>query len=318
MLEAIIWIIVFIVAIIILVKSSDYFTSASEKIGLALKMPAFIVGITLVAIGTSLPELISSIIAVTSGASEIVVGNVIGSNIANILLVFAIAIIVSRKLKLTSALEKIDLPFFLGSALILAMMVWDGVYTWPEAVISLAIAVVYLVYTVRTNKEDVQAKKELKKEFVKIPKIDWKVIATFIVSAALIYLGAKYTVDSVINISQIFNIGTEIVAVVAVALGTSLPELAVTWSAARKGNVELAVGNVLGSNIFNALIVMGIPALIGTLIIPASILSFGLPMMLISTALFFFLVKNKTIFRAEGVMLIIFYLFFVLKSFGVF
>ena len=313
-----IWLIIFIVSLIVLIKASDYFTDSAEKIGVYFGLPAFIIGVTIVAIGTSLPELISSIFAVLKGSSEIVVGNVVGSNITNIFLVLGVAAILGKKIKVTYELVHVDLPLLVGSAFLLAVTIWDGIFTLPEALLCIGGIILYLFYTINAEKKhkDVEIKKEMKGEIKKIRKLDLKTLIILAVSAFFIYLGAKYTVESVIQLSEILNIGKEIIAISAVALGTSLPELMVTVSAARKGKPEMAVGNILGSNIFNSLAVMGIPALIGTLIIPHSILTFGLPMMLIATLLYFFITQDKEITRWEGWMLIIFYVFFIGKLFN--
>ncbi len=316
MLPTIFWLIVFIASLAVLVKSSDYFTEAAEKIGLALGMPAFIVGVTIVAIGTSLPELVSSIIAVFAGAPEIVVGNVVGSNIANIFLVLGLAAIIGKKIKIGHELIHVDLPLLVGSAFLLAITIWDGKFTFSEAIICLVSLVVYLLYTVSAESNgDAEMKKEIKGE-IKNKKIHWSTFAILFGSAFFLYVGAKYTIDSVIALSELLNIGREVIAVSAVALGTSLPELVVTVSAARRGKPEMAVGNVLGSNIFNALAVMGIPALFGTLIIPTSIITFSLPIMIIATLLYFFITQDKQITRWEGWMLVIFYVLFIGKIFA--
>ncbi|MCH7760911.1 calcium/sodium antiporter [candidate division TA06 bacterium] len=308
--DSIIWIIIFIVSLFILIKASGYFTDSAEKIGLFFDIPDFIVGVTIVAIGTSLPELVTSIIAVSRGSSEIVVGNVVGSNITNIFLVLGIAGIVGKKIKLTYEIVHVDLPFLLGSAFLLAMTIWDGVFTLPESILCIASMIIYIVYTIKTvkkNRDD-----EIKKE----KKPDWKPFVILVLSSIFIYLGAKYTIESIIQLSEIFQIGKEIIAVSAVALGTSLPELAVVISTARKGKLEMAVGNVLGSNIFNSFAVMGIPAFMGTLTIPNSILTFSLPIMLIATLLYFFITLGKEITKWEGWLLIIFYIFFIGKLFN--
>lgn len=320
MYPTLIWIIVFVVSLFVLIKASDYFTHSAEKIGLFFGIPAFIVGATIVAVGTSLPELISSIFAVLRNSSEIVVGNVVGSNVANIFLVLGIAAIVGQKMKLTYELVHVDLPLLIGSAFLLAVTIWDGIFSFPEALLCIAGIILYLLYTINTKKkhERIEIKKETKEEVKQGRKLDRKTLVILAVSAFFIYLGAKYTVESVIKLSEIFNIGKEIIAISAVALGTSLPELMVTIAAAKKGKPEMAVGNVLGSNIFNALAVMGIPALIGTLIIPYSILTFGLPMMLIATLLYFFITHDKEVTKWEGWLLVIFYVFFIGKLFSLF
>lgn len=317
MLHLLVWIIIFLASLLVLIKASDYFTDSAEKIGLYFGLPAFIVGVTIVAIGTSLPELISSIFAVLKNSSEIVVGNVIGSNITNIFLILGIAAIMGRKIKITHELIHVDLPLLVGSAFLLAVTIWDGVFTLPEAILCIGGVVLYLLYTLNGTMKNKDTKKEMKAKLKK-EKLDWKILIILIVSAFFIYMGARYTIESVIKLSEILSIGKEIIAISVVALGTSLPELMVTISAARKGRSEMAVGNILGSNIFNSLAVMGIPALIGTLIIPQSILTFGLPMMLIATLLYFFITQDKEITKWEGWLLIIFYVFFIGKIFNLF
>ncbi|MCH8003971.1 MAG: calcium/sodium antiporter [Nanoarchaeota archaeon] len=320
MLEMLIWIAVFVASLFVLIKASGYFTDSAEKIGIFFGLPAFIVGVTIVAIGTSLPELISSIFAVLKNSSEIVVGNVVGSNITNILLILALAAIIGKKLKITFELIHVDLPILVGSAFLFAAMIWDGVFTLPEALLSIVGIIIYFLYTVNSEREhkDAEIKKEMKEELRKKKKLDIKTIAILVVSAVFIFIGAKYTIESVIKLSEIFNLGKEIIAVSAVALGTSLPELAVSITAVRKGKPEIAVGNVLGSNIFNTFVVMGVPAFFGALIIPQSILTFGLPMMLIATLLFFFITQEKEITKWEGYLLLLFYVFFIGKLFSLF
>ena len=320
MLDMLIWIVIFVASLFVLIKASDYFTDSAEKIGLFFGLPAFIVGVTIVAVGTSLPELVSSIFAVLRGSSEIVVGNVVGSNIANIFLILGIAAIVGKKLKITYELVTVDLPILVGSAFLFAMMICDGIFTLPEALLLILGIVIYFLYTINSEKEykDAEIKKEMKKELRGKKKLEVKTIAAIIISAFFIFVGAKYTIESVIKLSEIFNLGKEIIAVSVVALGTSLPELAVSITAVRKGKPEIAVGNILGSNIFNTFVVMGVPALFGVLIIPQSILSFGLPMMLIATLLFFFITQEKEVTKWEGYILLLFYIFFIGKLFGLF
>ncbi len=310
------WIVVFVIALAVLIKASDYFTEAAEKLGLNFGLPPFIIGVTIVALGTSLPELMSSIIAVLKGNTEIVAANVIGSNIANILLVLGVAAIIAKKMKLSYELIHVDLPLLASSAIFLTVTIWDGVFTFPEAILSLVGIIIYLAYTVRnTGHED----KETKKEVNALEKNSTiKQTAIVIISAIFIFIGAKFTIDSVIQVSQMLNIATELIAVSAIALGTSLPELMVSISAARKGKAEIAIGNVLGSNIFNSFVVMGIPTLIKPLTITKETLNFSLPMMVIATILYFIMVQDKEITKYEGAMLVLFYIFFIGKLFNLF
>ncbi|MAF35466.1 conjugal transfer protein TraR [Candidatus Woesearchaeota archaeon] len=312
------WCAVFIVALLVLVKAADLFTRAAEKIGKKIGIPAFIVGVTIVSIGTSLPEIISSILAVLRGTSEMVVGNVIGSNITNIFLILGISAIVSKKLTLTYELIHVDLPIFVGSGFVLAVTIWDGIFSRGEAWIMLAGIFIYLMYMISVQKthKHKEIKKEMKGEMKKeaIHPMTW---LTLVLSAVMIYFGADYTVQSVMELSAILGIGTEIIAITAVALGTSLPELVVSITAAHKGKPEIAVGNILGSNIFNTFAVMGVPGLFGALVIPQSILFLGLPIMIMATIIYFFMTQDKQITQWEGWMLLLFYVLFVGKQFGI-
>jgi cation:H+ antiporter len=310
-----IWTIVFVISLYVLIRASDYFTGAAAKIGLSFGIPDFIIGVTIVAIGTSLPEIVSSVIAVLRDSSEMVVGNVIGSNIANIFLVLGVAAVIGKKLKITYDLVHIDLPLLMGSAFLLAITIIDGKFTLLEALLCMCGLIVYLLHAVSVEKRRTGVKKQRSPKPGK--ELRGKTFVVLVLSSFFIFIGAKYTVETVIQLSILLHVGTEVIAASAVALGTSLPELMVTISAARKGMPEIAIGNVLGSNIFNALAVMGIPGLLGILIIPQNILLFGLPMMIIATFLFFFMGQDKEITQWEGWLLIIFYIFFILKLFNI-
>jgi cation:H+ antiporter len=307
----------------VLVKSSDIFSDNAERIGLALKIPSFIIGVTLVSIGTSLPELISSIVAVLSGNSELVVANAVGSNITNIFLILGIAAIISKKLKVSFDLIHVDLPLIAGSAFLLAMMSLNQEITFFEGILLVFGAIIYLSYTISINKnvpknirqirEDSIIEKEIRKEHKIENGLKFNPLyALFIViSAFLIFFSATFTVNSIVNISEILNVGKDLVALTVVALGTSLPELIVTVTLARKGKSEMVLGNILGSNIFNIFGVVGIAALFGSLTISDSLLVFGIPMFIAAALLYFFTTQEKTLTKWEGGMLIIFYIFFI-------
>lgn len=302
------WIFILIVSLFTLIKASDYFTTSAEKIGIFFGIPSFIIGVTAVAFGTSMPELVSSIFAVIKKSPEIVAGNVVGSNICNIFLVLGLSAVISKKIKLKHEIMHVDLPFLIGSSFILAIFISDGIFNLAEAIISILGMILYLSYSASARRYKIEERGD---------KI-WKSFAIFIISAFFIYLGAKYTIKSVIQISEILHIGKEIIAVSIVALGTSLPELMVSLMAAKKGFSEIAVGNILGSNIFNTFAVMGIPALIMPFSIPKSIITIALPLMIIATLLFALITYDKEITRWEGYLLLIFYAIFIAKMFGMF
>lgn len=313
--ELIIWVMVFAVSLYVLIRASGFFTDAAEHFGLFFGIPHFIIGVTIVAVGTSLPEIISSVFAVLRDASEIVIGNVIGSNIANIFLVLGLVVVLNRKIFIKYEIVHIDLPLLLGSAFLLLVMVMDGSFSLPEAILCLAGFAVYLFHAL-TAKRGVAGGEGIERRGPRKARLHPKHVVILLVSGAFIYFGAKYTIDSAIRLSELLNIGKEVIAASAIAVGTSLPEMTVSIIAARRGKPEIAIGNILGSNIFNVFAVMGIPALFGTLTIPRNIITFALPVMLIATFLFVFMTQDREVRTSEGWLLLIFYAFFIVKIFG--
>jgi cation:H+ antiporter len=312
--DLLIWSGIFILSLAVLVKASDWFVQGAEKIGAALGIPSFIIGVTIVALGTSLPELASSISAVMMGSSEIVAGNAIGSNITNILLVMGlVALFSKKKIVIERNLMDVDIPMLVSSSLILWFLIGDLKLTIIDAIILLIALGIFLAYTF--EKPD----NELEEELTDLPerqKIEWKTILMVLGSGVLIYFGANYTVDSIQEISTLLGIGTGVIALSLVALGTSLPEVLVSVSAARKGNTGIAFGNVIGSNIFNTFAVMSIPRFFGEVVIPEDITVFSLPMMVGVTLLFTIMCLSKRISRFEGMILILFYVIFLVGLFN--
>lgn len=307
-----IWIAVFIASLSVLIKASDFFTSSAEKIGIFFGIPSFIIGATIVAFGTSLPELVTSVAAVLKDSSEIVVGNVIGSNIANILLVLGLVAVTNKSITIRFNIIQIDLPFLIGSSLLLMLSIRDGLFDLFDTLLFLSALTVFIWYTMTKREEAKEGQEEAEKN----KSIIVKALVILALSCLFIYLGAKFTIDAVIKLAEILRVKKEIIAVSAVALGTSLPEVMVSLSAARKGNAEMAVGNILGSNIFNSFAVMGVSALFGNLIIPASILTFALPVMLVASILFYVICHDNKVSLWEGWILLIFYIFFIGKLFS--
>lgn len=296
----------FIISLAVLLKASDWFVAAAERIGLSLGISPFIIGVTIVAFGTSLPELASSIAAVFIGESEIVIGNVVGSNITNIALVLGAVAIVGRKINIEKDIMSIDMPLLMASGFLLWFIVSDQNVRWFDAILLLGALLIFLVYSFKEDEGNGEQERS---------PISWKSYGLLFLSGVLVYFGAEYTIKAIANLSGLFGISSEVIALSLVALGTSLPELVVSVSAARKGSTEIAVGNILGSNIFNTYAVMGIPALFGTLVIPDNVLAFSLPLMVALTVLFAIMCLSRTISRWEGWMLFLIYCFFVAELF---
>ncbi|MGF1561331.1 MAG: calcium/sodium antiporter [Geminicoccaceae bacterium] len=309
------WSLFLVIALLVLVQAADWFTEAAERIGLAFGLPSFVVGVTIVAIGTSLPEVVASVLAVLEGASEIVAGNVVGSNIANLMLVLGIGAILTGRLCVHYDLNVVDLPFLVGSAFFLAIILLNGSVGRIEAVMCLFGVCVYMHYALTNRHVPVLAEPD---ELPEPPagKVGLaRTLAVLFGAGLLIYLGAEGTIWSVIELAAIAGIGREVIAASAVAVGTSLPEVVVTVSAARRDRAELAVGNLLGSNVFNAFAVIGISAMIGELYVPESIINFALPLMIVGTLLTVFIMMRREMTAWEGWLMLMFYAYFLTSLF---
>ena len=295
---------IFIVSLATLLKASNWFVDSAESIGLSLGISPFIIGVTIVAFGTSLPELATSIASVYAGESEIVVGNVIGSNITNIALVLGLTAVVVKNIEMESDLWLIDMTFLWASAFLLWFVLQDLSLSAFECLLLLLGLALFLVYSFKSNTTAAAAAE-------KHPRAQSKHYALLLVGGGLVYLGADYTIFAIIKISTILQVPSKLIALSAVAIGTSLPEVVVSLSAARRGKASIAIGNVLGSNVFNTFIVMGVPGLLGQLEIPADITAFYLPLMIAMTVLFGVMSFDRVITRWEGWILLLFYILFL-------
>jgi cation:H+ antiporter len=303
---------IFAASLALLVFSARFFTSAAEKIGDFLKMPQMVIGIFIVGIGTSLPELISGSLAVKQGTSEILSGNILGSNISNILLITGLAVVFSqvmlkRGIDLASSYIFIDLHFLIGSFFYFCMIAYDGVIKTPEALMGLGIFIIYSLYLIR-NVESIDVSKE-KKEKGPFPIMS---VGILLAACLGIYFGAEYTVSSLGKIAISLHVPSSIVALTLLSLGTTLPELVVNISAIRQGKAELAVGHVLGSCIFNTLVIPPVASLFGTITVPRDLLVFSLPVMAASGLLFYMLAADKKMSVYEGLLFVSIYVVFVL------
>ncbi|MEM7509400.1 MAG: calcium/sodium antiporter [Bacteroidota bacterium] len=301
-----IWAVVFLFSLATLIFAADFFIKASENLGIHLGIPSFIVGVTLVAIGTSLPELVTSALAVSQGVPDLVLGNVVGSNIANLCLVLGVMGVIARRIELNFNIMKVDLPMMMGATLLLIVFVWNGIFSKLEAIIFLVAIVSYLGVIFFQNKP-----KNVEEDREDVPPFNWTQPLVLVISGIFIYFSAKWNVESIKNLADILSIGTEYIAQTAVAFGTSLPELVVSIMALKNNNADIAVGNILGSNIFNIFAVMGLPRLMGLVTVPESMLSNAIPVLVVVTIVAFFIFRDKIIKAWEGWILISIYAMYV-------
>lgn len=314
----ILWIGVFIVSLAALVKGSDWVLGGAKKIGLWLGLSPFVVGVLIVGFGTSAPELISSLVAVLQGVPEIPVANAIGSNIANILLVVGIAAVASRKhLNISTNIVDVEIPLFVLATALLIGIAYDGVVTIPESILLLIGFLVYIVYNLSLNDESgpVRGLRALAQEKAS-PTV--KEVVFLLIGFVALIGGAHYLIQSVLALSESFNIAVGIITILAVAVGTSLPEFFVSIKAALQGDTDLSIGNIFGSNAFNALLVVGIPGLIDRLILDTPTLTVGLPTLAVVSLLFAFSGLSRKIHVWEGAFYLLIYVLFTAKLFGLF
>lgn len=301
------YVLIFIVSLAVLLRSADWFIDSAERIGLSLGVSPFIIGVTIVAFGTSLPELATSIVSVLEGESEIVIGTVIGSNITNIALVLGLTIILVGSVNLEYNIWHIDMPYLWSSAFLLYFILLDGQVALYECLICLAGIVIFLGYSIREGADQ---------EDLVRTRVSWKQYVLLVIGGAGVAIGSDYVIYAIKELSLLAGINSELISLSAVALGTSLPEVIVSINAARKGKATIAVGNVVGSNVFNTYVVVGISALVGELEIPGKINAFFLPLMIAMTLVFGIMSNNKSITRWEGSMLMLFYVVFLVEIFS--
>lgn len=309
MLELLMWVAIFVAALATLIKSADWFTNGAERLGLRLGIPEFIVGMTIVSIGTSLPELITSAIAASEGHAQLLLDNVVGSNIANVFLILGVSAVVARGLTIKRDLIDLDLPILAASQVLAIFMIWDGQVTFVEALISLGAMLLYVMYTLRekTTSEHHHHKKE------SILKLSGILLA----SGVLVFLGAKFTVDSLLTLGELLGVGASVLAATALAVGTSLPELAVSVAAARKGQFELSVGNIFGSNIFNTTGIVGLVGLFTALPASELVLTVGIPFMAAAMGLCVISGISRKFHSWEGAFFLLLFALYIARSFGV-
>ena len=254
--EIFLQIILLFVGFAMLIKGADWFVDGSSGIATKFKIPQLVIGLTIVAMGTSAPEAAVSIAAALKGNADITIGNIVGSNILNILIILGVSALITP-LAVAKSTIKVEIPFMIAVTLLLLWMGYNGTVSLLEGMILLVVFLVYLGYLFLLAKND----KNKDEETVNDVSV-WKSLMWTVIGLVLIVYGSNVTVDAATKIAQIVGLSERFIGLTIVALGTSLPELFTSVSAARKGNADIAIGNIVGSNIFNILFVIGISSVI--------------------------------------------------------
>jgi len=301
-------VVIFILSMGGLIFGADFIVNQSERIALRFNISEFIIGSTLVALGTSLPEMAASVAASLNNKPEIAIANAVGSNIMNITLVLALIFLISKRFVPKRDFFAKDSIWALMPILMFLLMAIDGVISTFDAILLITLMVAYLLFLIEDSKGigtdnlEVDAQK----------KFSWlRSIGLLLLGFFFVVIGAHFAVDSATNIAKSFGVSEWIIAVILISFGTSLPELVVSISAALKGKVEMAIGNIIGSNLANTTMVIGVAAIARELTFDLEKYAFDLALMTTATIMLIYITANKLYSKPAGISLLILLALFI-------
>lgn len=302
--------ILLLVGFIFLIKGADYFVEGSSNIAKKFKISPMIIGLTIVALGTSMPELSVSITSSLIGKNDMSLANVVGSNMFNILMALGISSLIIN-LPIEKDNIKFDIPFLIGIGISLLLMLFDLKLSIFEGLILIGIFVFYLWKTLKPmlkkRNKDIKENEEKNKSM-------FKMIVISLVGIIGIIIGGDMVVDNASKIAEIFGMSQNLIGLTIVAVGTSLPEFVTSIMAIKKGENEIAIGNVVGSNIFNILLILGVSSVVNPLIVNIVGLIDVLFMVASSVLLYLFIRKNKNLNRYQGIIFILLYVGYIIYT----
>ena len=294
-----------VVGFVFLVKGADWFVEGAGKVAEKFGIPQLVIGLTIVAMGTSLPEAAVSVSAALKGSADITIGNVVGSNIMNVLVILGLTSVI-RPIAVQKSTVKYEIPFVaLISVFLLALGYSDHVVGRADGVILWVLFIAYLLYLFKMAKSGEYVPEELPDEDKPIPV--WKMVLLIIVGAVMIVLGSDMAVDAASELARIFGMSERLIGLTIVAFGTSLPELVTSVTAAVRGKADIAVGNIVGSNIFNILFVVGTSALITPVVYASNFLVDSIVCIVTMILLWLCVVRNRKLGRAGGAVMLLCY-----------
>ena len=296
-------IIIFIISLLAVIKGADITTDSAIKIAKKYGISEFLIGLTIVAVGTSLPELASSLTAVYYGTPEIAVSNIIGSNIANIGMVLGItAILYSKCIKCN--VKKHDIYFLIFSVVAIILAFADYMLTFMEGMIFIGTYIIYITWSFRLQK------KQKKKSTDSTKNSDFLLL---LIGLTALTVGANYLISSGISILTALGMSKSAFGFIFIAIGTSLPELTASLIAMKKKHHGLAVGNIIGSNLFNTFIVFGAMATMATIPVIRSFYFTAMPILVILTLLLYMVTVRKKLTQYDGVIFLVLYIVSIVR-----
>lgn len=285
---------------VLLIKGSEFFVDGAAGIAVRFGIPQMVIGLTIVAMGTSAPEAAVSITAAIGGNADITVGNIVGSNILNVLLILGIAsMIVSIAVEKASI--RYDIPYMIFCSVLLLFQGYDGKIGIVDGVVLWIAFLVYLFYLFMQARKRRDAEETIPCESI------WKLILFCVGGIVAILLGSRLAVYGATEMARLYGISERVIGLTIVALGTSLPELFTSVTAARKGNAEIAIGNIVGSNIFNILFIIGTTAFIRVVPYERRFLFDTIVMIATGIILLLCVLKKHKLTRAGGMLMLFCY-----------
>ena len=294
-------IILLVLGFVLLIKGADWFVDGAAGIATRFGIPQLVIGLTIVAMGTSAPEAAVSITAATSGNAGITIGNVLGSNILNVLLILGITAAITT-VAVQKSTVKWEMPFMHIITIVLAVLgftggeivLWEGIVLW-------ALFLVYLGYLFKMAKNGTEEEEEEELQPL------WKQLCMLAVGIVMIVFGSDMTVDNATILAEAFGMDDRLIGLTIVAFGTSLPELVTSVTAARKGKADIAIGNIVGSNVFNILFVVGTTALITPVAFKAGFVIDSAVALAAGLILWFGVMKEQKLKRPVGILMLAVY-----------
>jgi cation:H+ antiporter len=296
---------IFVISLAALIWGADLLIAQSERIALKFNISEYVIGATLIALGTSLPEMAASVAASYNGKPEIAVSNVIGSNILNITLVLAMVFLVAKHINPHRDFFAKDSSWALFPVLIFIVMSLEGSFNRVDGILLLFLMLAYLLF-LRNSGADVLALESDEIEESEGTPFSWpRVILLLFVGFILVIVGAEFTVESASSIAKSLGVSEWVIGIIMISLGTSMPELIVSIVASMKGKADMAIGNIIGSNMANITVVLGSAAIVNDLKLDMSQYLFDIGTMVAATLMLVFVTANRMYSRPAGISLLV-------------
>lgn len=309
-----------VIGFLLLVKGADYFVEGASSVAKRLRIPVFVIGLTIVAFGTSAPELAVSVSAALKGSNDIAIGNVVGSNIFNLLVVLGISAVISP-VAVEKSIVKKDYPLSIFAAVLLGVLSLDMILFKAsemsigriDGIILLIVFAFFMYTTVSAGlKQRAEAPIEHEEQLLNMTMPMWKSLLIMVLGLAGIVIGGDVSVEAAKEIARAFGLSEALIGLTIVAVGTSLPELVTSIVAARKGESAIAVGNVIGSNIFNIFFILGVSAVITPMNVSSTYLYDIAVLIVISILTYLPVAKNEKVGRGMGSVMVAAYVAYMI------